>query len=129
KRFMSYSPENFYDTLASEYHLISVDWEEAIRWQGSTIDALIKRYDSRQDLSVLDCTCGIGTQAIGLALKEYRVHGTDLSAESIERAKREATRLGAAVAFDIADVRSLGKSIGETFDVVLAFDNAIAHLM
>src|SRR5262245_16408378 len=37
----------------------------------------------------LDCACGIGTQAIGLATLGFVVEGSDPSAASIDRARRE----------------------------------------
>jgi glycine/sarcosine N-methyltransferase len=77
---------------------------------------------------VLDCSCGIGTQAIGLALLGYDVVGTDPSFGAIERARAEATRLGADVQFDVADFRDLGGVEG-SFDVVLSCDNALPHLL
>ena len=77
---------------------------------------------------MLDCSCGIGTQAIGLAGQGYRVRGTDVSAGAVERARREAERLGAAVSFDVADFRDLGGVEGR-FDVVISCDNAIPHLL
>jgi ubiquinone/menaquinone biosynthesis C-methylase UbiE len=43
---------------------------------------------------VLDCACGIGTQAIGLAKRGYRVVRSDISRRDLERAEREAARLG-----------------------------------
>src|ERR1700736_5531060 len=43
---------------------------------------------------VLDCACGIGTQALGLARAGYNVEGTDLSRAEIERAKAEAFSRG-----------------------------------
>jgi glycine/sarcosine N-methyltransferase len=78
---------------------------------------------------VLDVSCGIGTQALGLARKGYRVHGTDLSTASVGRARREAAELGVAATFAMADMRRLGEEVEGRFDVVLSADNAIAHLL
>lgn len=69
------SVARFYDELADDYHLIYADWDASIRRQGAALDALIGQ--DRAD--VLDCACGIGTQAIGLALRGHRVTGTDLT--------------------------------------------------
>src|SRR5262249_14721253 len=69
----------FYAALAPQYHLIYGDWRTAIRRQARVLDTLIRRVGGDPPLALLDCTCGIGTQAIGLALLGYRVHGTDLS--------------------------------------------------
>ena len=119
---------DFYDGLAADYHLVYADrWDEAVESQGAALDRVIRaaRPDARD---VLDCSCGIGTQAIGLARRGYRVHGTDLSERSIARARVEAARLGAEVSLGVADFRDLGSVPGE-FDVVLSGDNALPHLL
>jgi SAM-dependent methyltransferase len=79
--------------------------------------------------SVLDASCGIGTQAIGLARLGHRVHGTDLSGAAVERARREAAALGARATFGVADMRHLETEVDGTFDAVLSADNAVAHLL
>src|SRR3712207_9386386 len=89
----------FYDRLASDYHLIFADWKQAVLRQGQILDALIRAEVSQPVQSVLDCSCGIGTQAIGLALRAYRVHATDLSPAAVERARREATSFGVEITF------------------------------
>ncbi len=57
------SVAHFYDELADDYHLIYSDWDASIRRQGDALDALI----GQDRAAVLDCSCGIGTQAIGLS--------------------------------------------------------------
>ncbi len=76
---MADSALQFYDNLADNYHLLFDDWRETVQEQGDTLDRLIRTHLGEPPLSVLDCSCGIGTQAFGLALRGYKVHGTDLS--------------------------------------------------
>jgi len=124
----SASVADFYDAFAGEYHLVYGDqWEAAVERQADALDRLIRGVHTGDPVGVLDCSCGIGTQAIGLALRGYRVVGTDISARSVERARIEAARCGAEVAFDVADFRDLS-SIDGLFDVVISCDNAIPHL-
>jgi SAM-dependent methyltransferase len=78
---------------------------------------------------VLDCSCGIGTQAIGLALQGHQVHATDLSEVSADCARREATKLGVAMTFGVADFRNLSAAVSDIFDVVITCDNSIAHCL
>jgi SAM-dependent methyltransferase len=119
---------DFYDGLAPKYHLVyGDDWDVAVEEQGAALDRLIRALHGGA-ADVLDCSCGIGTQAIGLARREYRVSGTDISGRSIERARAEASRLGARVTFGVADFRELDKVDG-TFDVVISCDNALPHLL
>ena len=78
---------------------------------------------------LLDCSCGIGTQAIGLALMGHRVHATDLSPVSIECARAEAERLEVDLSFGVADYRRLEADVPDSFDIVLSCDNSIAHCL
>ena len=122
----------FYDAMAADYHLIFADWAASVEWQGHLLDTLIRaRVDgSAYPLTVLDCACGIGTQAIGLAKQGgYRVHATDISSQELARARREARQAQVSVTFAVADMRSLSQTVAGQFDVVIAFDNAIPHLL
>ena len=83
------SARTFYDQLAAEYHLIFADWRESVRRQGEILDGPILGELGDAPQSVLDCTCGIGTQVIGLALHGHVVCGTDISAQAVKRALRE----------------------------------------
>jgi glycine/sarcosine N-methyltransferase len=122
----------FYDAIAADYHLIFQDWVQAQEQQGHLLDRLIRTHvdASRYPLTVLDCACGIGTQAIGLAKQRgYRIHASDISPQALARAESEARQAGVSVSFTIADMRSLSQTIAGQFDVVIAFDNAIPHLL
>ena len=121
----------FYDTLSPEYrHNMGWDWEAVMRDEGATLDRFLADQLGRGGpFSVLDCSCGIGTQAIGLALQGHQVHATDLSPVSIDCASQEATELGANMTFGVADYRDLGEAVTDTFDVVLTCDNSIAHCL
>ena len=118
----------FYDGLAADYHLVYGDrWDEAVTQQGAALARVIRDADPGA-ATVLDCTCGIGTQAIGLAREGFQVTGTDISERSIARARVEAKRLGVQVALGVADIRELAGVAGR-FDVVLSADNALPHLL
>ncbi|MEU3515158.1 class I SAM-dependent methyltransferase [Streptomyces sp. NPDC006654] len=118
------SVAHFYDDLADEYHLIYADWDAAMRRQGDALDGLI----GQDNASVLDCSCGIGTQAIGLALRGHRVTGTDLSVRAAARAAREAAHRNVPLRTAAADMRRLPFSDGR-FDAVVCADNALPHLL
>jgi glycine/sarcosine N-methyltransferase len=118
------SVAHFYDGLADDYHLIYADWDAGIRRQGDALDALI----GQDRAVVLDCSCGIGTQAIGLALHGHRVTGTDLSHRAAGRAAREAARRGVTLRTATADMRRLPFPDGR-FDAVVCADNALPHLL
>jgi len=122
---MDDSVTQFYDQLANAYHVISADWHEAIQRQGGVLDGIIRRRIHGASLSVLDCSCGIGTQAIGLAKRGYRVHATDISPAAVERARREAEAAGVEITCGVADLRILDAQVDGTFAIVMSCDNAL----
>ncbi len=124
--------QGFYDAFAASYHLIFADWQRSVKYQGEVIDQLIQTElaSHPRPVRVLDCTCGIGTQVLGLAQHaNYEIHATDISPAEIERAKEEAHKAGVNIAFGVADIRTLDEQVAGEFDVVLSFDNAIPHLL
>jgi len=118
----------FYDKIAPYYHLIYADWEAGMARQAKAVDAIVRstRVPVRQ---VLDVACGIGTQALGLAKLGYQVEGSDLSAVSVSRARREARKRSLKMRFSVADMTRLGRWHGRDFDLVMACDNAVPHLL
>lgn len=122
------SVEEFYDGLANNYDLVwGGSWEAVVEEHGAVLDQII-RSRSESAVDVLDCACGIGTQALGLARRGYRVLGTDLSARAVARAKREAERLGISASFGVSDFRAL-EEVTDRYDVVVCCDNALPHLL
>jgi ubiquinone/menaquinone biosynthesis C-methylase UbiE len=118
----------FYDSLAANYHLIYPDWAESVRSQGVALDALATEALGPGPFDIFDCTCGIGTQALGLAGRGHRVVGMDISEESVARAKREADSLALRLAVVVGDMKALPMR-PSSFDIVVSGDNAIAHLL
>nr|WP_306812948.1 class I SAM-dependent methyltransferase [Paenibacillus soyae] len=129
---MEESVVGFYDGLADDYHLIFADWHHTVSWQGEVLSSFIHSKLAslgKEGASLLDCSCGIGTQAIGLAAHGFQVTGTDLSPAAIERAAKEAQAFGVEISFGVADFRTLAKDVSGVYDVVLSADNAIPHLL
>lgn len=118
----------FYDGLTPFYHLIYPNWEASMQRQAGMLDSVIRELWG--DIStILDVSCGIGTQAIGLARLGYNVTASDLSPEVIERAKIEATTRNVPIAFSVADMRSAHDHHATVFDLVLSADNSVPHLL
>ncbi|WP_329115700.1 class I SAM-dependent methyltransferase [Streptomyces sp. NBC_01465] len=118
----------FYDQLAADYDRMYADWDASIAHQGRALDALISQELGSGTYDVLDCACGIGTQALGLASLGHRVTGTDLSPVAAARAVREASARGLSLPAAAADMRQLPFRSG-SFDVVVCADNALPHLL
>ena len=118
----------FYAALTPFYHLIYPDWSASMHRQAQMLDSVI--HASWGTVSeVLDVSCGIGTQAIGLAQLGYNVTASDLSPEEVERAKREADARGLAITFSVADMRFAHDHHKKEFGVVLSADNSVPHLL
>ena len=118
--------ENFYDDMASSYQLIFDDWDKAIERQLAVLSPLIS--GSGVLGTILDCACGIGTQALGLAHAGYDVEGTDISKMEVARAVQEAALRNLDVKFRVDDMRQLATCKTRYYGTVVAFDNAIPHL-
>jgi SAM-dependent methyltransferase len=128
-RTMDDSVLRFYEDLSGDFHLLFEDWRQGVVRQGEVLDRLLTEHLGPGPHAVLDCCCGIGTQAIGLALHGHRVQGTDLSPRAVERARREAESFGVSIPFGVADLRTLGEEVSGKFDAVLACDNSLPHLL
>jgi 2-polyprenyl-3-methyl-5-hydroxy-6-metoxy-1,4-benzoquinol methylase len=121
--------KKFYDDLSADYHLNFGDWDEAIANQAKVLDKIIRKYAGGVPKTVLDCACGIGTQAIGLAQTGYTVTASDLSPLSIKRAGVEALKRNISINFEVADFLQLESQVEGTFDVVICCDNPLPHLL
>lgn len=119
----------FYDALAPYYHLIYPDWEASSERQSQALAALLNELGIRPADRLLDAAAGIGTQTLGLAAAGYVMSASDVSAGAIDRLGREAARRGLLVRARVADLRTLSSAYSETFDAILACDNAIPHLL
>jgi SAM-dependent methyltransferase len=120
---------DFYDRLSPFYHLIFPDWDASIERQAGQLAGIIDDRWGPGVRSVLDVACGIGTQAIGLAKRGFAVTASDLSAGAVERAKAEAVRRGVEIELSVGDMRAAHDHHGRQFDVVIACDNSLPHLL
>lgn len=117
----------FYNGLAPLYHLVYEDWEASVERQGGALASLITEYWGAGSRAVLDTALGIGTQALGLLARGFRVIGSDISLGAVARARREATVRSLPLISLVADFRALAVRSG-AFDVVLLCDNSLPHL-
>jgi SAM-dependent methyltransferase len=119
----------FYDELSPFYHLVYNDWDASVPRQAAQINSVIHEIWGDRVRTILDAACGIGTQTIGLTEVGYAVTASDISGGAIERARREAQSRGLHIPFQIGDLRSLPIHRDGSFDLVIAWDNAIPHLL
>lgn len=117
-----------YDDLAALYHLFFDDWDESMARQGAQLASIVRaRWPAAR--SVLDVTCGIGTQSIALSMQGFEVRGSDVSAKAVKRAGAEAAARGQAITFSVCDARAAHVHHGGRFDLVVSCDNSIPHLL
>ena len=121
--------QTFYDNLASQYDKLFLDWQATTQEQAHILDRIFTANGFDKNANILDCACGIGTQAIGLAAIGYNVTGSDISDGEIAEAKERAKKNNVSVFFEHANFCALSDTFSEQFDIVIAMDNALPHML
>lgn len=121
--------QTFYDNMASQYDKLFLDWQASTQEQAVILDRIFTDRGFDKFARILDCACGIGTQAIGLAAIGYHVTGSDISDGEIPEAKERAAKNHVNVRFEHADFCALSDTFTEQFDIVIAMDNALPHML
>ena len=121
--------QTFYDNMASQYDKLFLDWDTAVQEQAVILDRIFADFGFDHDAVILDCACGIGTQAIGLASLGYNVTASDISEGELAEARERASEKGVQICFDRADFCALSDTFSEQFDIVIAMDNALPHML
>ena len=119
----------FYNNLAAQYDKLFLDWQETTRQQAELLDGIFKSNGFDYSANILDCACGIGTQAIGLARLGYQVTGSDISAGELAEAEKRAKENDVKICFKQADFRALSDTFSRKFDMIIAMDNALPHML
>ena len=71
--------QTFYNNLADQYDKLFLDWQSETYEQALILNRLFRDNGFDSSANILDCACGIGTQAIGLAALGYNVTASDIS--------------------------------------------------
>ncbi len=121
--------QNFYDNLATQYDKLFLDWEQTTKEQAVILNKIFEDNGFDYSSKILDCACGIGTQAIGLACLGYSVTASDISNGELAEAKARAEKANVKIPFENADFCALSKTFTELFDIVIAMDNALPHML
>lgn len=108
-----------YDKAAEHYDAFN---EENTRLINQTIDTILKKHNVS---SVLDMSCGTGSQVFYLAQHGFEVVGSDINISMLKVAKEKATKDGLDIRFIQGDMCTL--KVGQ-FDTVITIFNAIGHL-
>ena len=121
--------QTFYNSLACDYDKLFLDWEKTTREQAIILDKIFTDMGFDKSARVLDCACGIGTQAIGLAAIGYSITASDISDGELAEAKKRAEKNNVSIRFEHADFCRLDEVFSEKFDIIIAMDNALPHMM
>ncbi len=121
--------QTFYDNLASQYDKLFLDWQATTQEQAVILDRLFVDNGFDKSAHILDCACGIGTQAIGLAGLGYNITASDISEGELAEARERATGNHVQIQFTNADFCALAETFAERFDIVIAMDNALPHML
>lgn len=121
--------QTFYDNLSTQYDKLFLDWQTTTHEQAAILSKLIADIGFDKRARILDCACGIGTQAIGLAALGYTVTASDISDGELAEANKRAEKNGVNILFKHADFCSLSDVFSEKFDIVIAMDNALPHML
>jgi SAM-dependent methyltransferase len=115
-----------YDTIAAVYDFLVPD--ALLTPQGSA-DAFAAHVEPfGRGARVLDCACGTGTLAVGLALRGCEVVATDASAAMVARTESLARDHDAAVQASVCAWEQLPSRGWEArFDVVFCVGNSLPH--
>jgi len=95
---------------------------ETTEFKNSVIEKILKQYHVK---TVLDMTCGTGSQVFFLIKHGYQVTGSDFSPELLKIARKKASDQNIDVTFIDGDMRTL--KVGQ-FDAVITIFNAIGHV-
>lgn len=121
--------EDYYNQLAPYYRLVYQDWDASIEHQATSLAGIIHEFSGSGVYDVLDAACGIGTQCIGSAQRGYRMTATDSSPAAIAVAREETMRRRLRIFFDAVNMRNLAARFSVPFDLIIACDNAIPHML
>ena len=121
--------QTFYDDMASQYDKLFLDWESTTKEQAVILNKIFTDNGFDHTAHILDCACGIGTQTIGLAGLGYNVTASDISDGELAEAKKRADENGVGIQFEHADFCALSDTFKEQFDIIIAMDNALPHML
>jgi SAM-dependent methyltransferase len=108
---------------------VTVDWWRSAvtpEWTKADVDLAWKELRLDGGSRVLDCPCGTGRHAIELARRGCQVTGIDISAYSLNLARRDAANAGIAVDFREGDMLELGNL--PKVDAALTLGNSFGYL-
>jgi 2-polyprenyl-3-methyl-5-hydroxy-6-metoxy-1,4-benzoquinol methylase len=123
---MKESPPQHTSALASHYNQEAEHYDAFNEARSVHINRLIESILREYGIqTVLDLTCGTGSQVFHLSDKGFEVIGVDINEKMLTTAKQKAVQKGLSIRFEQGDMRT---SQVDQFDAVLTIFNSIGHL-
>lgn len=118
----------FYDAFAEDYQFSYRDWDTELEREGLNLRRYLRPHHVA---TVLDASCGPGTQAIALARVGYTVTAADPSQRLLERAAENAAAKDVAgrITFIQSDFQSLHHHLDQPFDAIITKGSSLPHLL
>jgi SAM-dependent methyltransferase len=118
----------FYDAIAEYYPYFYRNWETQLEREGLSLRAIFRNKGIE---TVLDASCGAGTQAVSLARLGFQVTAADPSGGMLGKARAIAADYGVLDALTLVqtDFLHLTNHVQGPFDAVISKGNALPHLL
>lgn len=116
-----------HNSITSSHYNKEADTYDSFNEQKSAnsnlnIELLLKKYKVK---SVVDLTCGTGSQVLWLTKKGFEIEGYDISPKMIKIAKEKSKKENLNIKFAKGDMRTTKAGL---FDAAITIFNAIGHL-
>ena len=119
-------PPKHVTAKASYYNTRAQCYDEFNEENSKAVNALLEKILKTHHVStVLDLTCGTGTQVFWLTEAGFKVMGSDINEKMLKIAKQKARQKNVKIKLLRGDCRNI--YLGE-FDAVITIFNAIGHL-
>lgn len=120
-----------YSKISKHYeYWFKSSWPEPAEIQGKALESVLRGQGLNGLLRTLDLTSGMGTQAIGLAMRGHEVIALDISAGQVERGQQEAAAIDKdmPIEFVLGDATNPAEYVSGSFDAVFSFGNSLPLL-
>jgi len=118
------TPAHFYQDLAENYDDMT-RYSSRISSEKKTLEQLIKKLKFK---TALDAACGTGLHAILLQKLGIDVIGMDISQRMLEKAQRNAEKLGVSLPWIQSSLQNMTRSIERSFDIIFCLGNSLPHV-
>lgn len=106
-------------------HIFSVSAGKLAKLEASSVNQILKRSNAK---NILDCSCGTGIPALGLAKLGYTVFASDISPKMIKILNGKTRKSRINIVTKIADFRTLTPWKARKFDAVICTGNSLPLL-